>query len=132
MKENFSKFTPVIVLFIFINAAVFILKPFLQLHGFETRFLLLANLVLFVLSFSGFFIQVKASQSSNVNAFLRGIYTSLLLKIFIVIIVLGIYLFITGGKVNEPSLFTSMGLYILYTAIEVKQLMKISRRKPNA
>jgi len=45
---------------------------------------------------------------------------------------LGIYLFISGGKVNKPSLLTAMALYILYTFIEVKQLLKISRRKPNA
>ncbi|MEP6927579.1 MAG: hypothetical protein ABI834_08080 [Ginsengibacter sp.] len=132
MKEIFSKFLNVIVLFIFINVVVFIFKEFLQLHGFEIEFLLIANLVLFALSFSGFFIQMKALKSNNINAFIRGVYSSLILKIFIVIISLSIYLFIIRGKINKPSLFTSMGFYLLYTSIEVIQLMKFAHRKPNA
>jgi len=132
MKEISKKFIPVIVVFIFINAFIIIFKSFLLKHGFDDEFLLAANLLLFLLSITGFFIQVKAIQSTNINAFLRGVYTSLILKIFIVMIVLGIYLFITGGKVNTPSLLTSMVLYLSYTTIEVKQLMKIYRKKPNA
>jgi hypothetical protein len=132
MKENISKFFPVIVLFVLINAIVFIFKSFLELHGFSTGFLLIANLLLFALSFFGLFIQMNALKSSNTNAFIRGVYSSLIMKIFIVIIALGLYLFITKGKINKPSLFTTMALYIFYTVLEVTQLMKISRRKPNA
>ena len=83
-------------------------------------------------SLLGFIIQVRGLQSVNTNAFIRSVYASLLVKIFIVIIALAVYLFITKGKINKPSVFTAMGLYILYTFIEVKQLMKISRRKTNA
>jgi hypothetical protein len=132
MREAYNKFIPVVVLFILVNAAVFIFRPFLELHCFGIEFLLIANLILFLVSFFGFIIQTKALHSININAFIRGVYLSLLMKIFIVIIVLGLYLFITRGKVNKPSLFTSMGLYIFYTVLEVMQLMKISRKKPNA
>jgi len=132
MKEIYNKSVPVIVLFVLVNAAILIFKQRLAAMGFEIRFLLVANLLLFCLSLAGFFIQMKGLKSSNTNAFIRGIYTSLLLKIFIVVIVLGIYLFISDGNVNKPSLLTAMALYILYTFIEVKQLMKISRKTPNA
>lgn len=131
MKEIYSKSVPVIVLFIFINALAFIFKDFLNSYGFGIKFLLAANLFLFCLSLSGFFMQIKGLQSNNINAFLRSVYASLLVKIFVVIIALSIYLFIIKGKVNKPSLFTAMALYILYMVIEVKQLMKISRRKTN-
>ena len=127
-----KKYMPVIVLFVFINAMVFIFKSFLHLNGFEIRFLLIANAVLFILSISGFFIQMKGLKSVNINAFLRSVYSSLLLKMVIIMIAVIVYIFITGGKVNKPSLFTSMGIYILYTSIEVTQLMKIARGKPNA
>ena len=132
MRESYNKFIPVVVFFILVNAVVFIFRPFLELHGFGIEFLIVANLILFLISFFGFMIQTKALNSININAFIRGVYSSLLMKIFIVIIVLGLYLFITRGKVNKPSLFTSMGLYIFYTVLEVMQLMKISRKKPNA
>jgi hypothetical protein len=127
-----KKYVPVIVLFVFINVVVYIFKSFLQLNGFEIRFLLIANIVLFFLSISGFFIQMRGLKSSNINAFIRSVYSSLLLKMMIMMIAVIAYIFITGGKVNKPSLFTSMGIYFLYTSIEVTQLMKIARRKPNA
>ena len=132
MKEIYNKSAPLIVLFILINAVAFIFKSFLHDQGFGIKFLLTANLILFCMSLFAFFIQMSGLKSTNINAFIRGVYGSLLVKVFIVIIALGIYLFITKGKVNKPSLFTSMGLYILYTVIEVRQLMKISRRKTNA
>ena len=127
-----KKYVPVVILFVFINVMVLIFKSFLQLNGYEIRFLLIANAALFLLSLSGFFIQVKGLKSSNINAFIRSVYSSLLLKIVIIMIAVIVYIFITGGKVNKPSLFTSMGVYFLYTFIEVTQLMKIARRKPNA
>ena len=127
-----KKYVPVIVLFVLINAMVFIFKSFLQLNGFEIRFLLIANAILLILSLSGFLIQLKGLKSSNVNTFIRGVYASLLLKMVIIMIAIFAYMFITSGKVNKPSLFTSMGIYLLYTSIEVTQLMKIARRKPDA
>ena len=127
-----KKYMPVVVLFIFINVMVFSFRSFLQLNGFETRFLLIANAVLCILSLSGFFIQMKGLKSGNINAFIRGVYSSLLLKMVMIMIAVIVYIFITGGKVNKPSLFTSMGFYLLYTSIEVTQLMKIARGKPNA
>jgi hypothetical protein len=132
MKEIYNKSVAVIILFILINACAFFFKTFLHDHGFGIKFLLAANLLLFCLSMLAFVIQVRGIQSVNTNVFIRSVYASLLVKIFIVIIALAAYLFITKGKINRPSVFTAMGLYILYTFIEVKQLMKISRRKTNA
>jgi len=65
-------------------------------------------------------------------AFIRGVYSSILMKIFVVVAAILIYIFVTGGKVSKASLFTSMAFYLLYTSIEVIQLMKIVRKKPNA
>jgi hypothetical protein len=133
MKNDlFKKFIPVIALFVFINLLIFILKTFLIESGFEISFLLISNVVIFLLTLFGFFIQSKTVSSSNVNAFIRGIYSSLLLKMFVIVAAIFIYIYITGGKVNKPSLFTSMLFYLLYTFIEVVQLMKLARKKTNA
>jgi len=132
MKKNYNKLIPVIVLFLVVNLCVFAGRNFLHSQGFAIRFLLAANFLLLGLSVAGFFIQLKTLGAVNVHAFARGIYTSLLLKIFTVIAVLGVYLYINQGHVNRASLFTAMALYIVYTVVEVKQLMKISTRKSNA
>lgn len=133
MKNSLlKKFIPVITLFILINLLVLIFKDLLISNGFEINFLLGANVVLFLLSSFGFFIQTKGVNSANINAFIRGIYSSILLKMFVIVAAIFIYIYVTGGQVNKPALFTSMTIYLIYTSIEVIQLMKIARRKPNA
>lgn len=125
------KTVPVIVIFILISLLVFIFKNSLASYGFDIPFLLIANVLLFLLSLFGFYIQTKGVRSTNVNAFVRGLYSSLLLKMFAIIGAILIYIFVMGGEVNKPSLFTSMAIYLLYTSIEVVQLMKIARKKSN-
>jgi len=51
------------------------------------------------------------------------------MKLFVVVAAILIYVLILGGKVNIPSLFTAMVFYIIYTSIEVIQLMKLVRKK---
>ena len=128
----FKKFIPVIGLFVLINILLLILNRPLVSWGFDILFLWIANIVLFLLAFFGFFIQMKGVVSANVHAFVRGLYSSLLLKMFVIIGAILIYIFVLEGKVNKPALFTSMAIYLLYTSLEVIQLMKIARKKSDA
>lgn len=127
-----KKFIPVIGLFLLINMVVIIFGNSLKEAGFNIGFLLSANAVLFILTFFGFYIQTKGVRSDNVNAFIRGIYSSLLLKMFVIVAAIVIYILIMGGQTNKPSILTSMGIYLVYTTLEVIQLMKIARKKPDA
>lgn len=133
MKQfSSNKYFPLALLFLVVNILIWIFKDFMA--GFEigANFILGANIILFLITFIGFYIQTKGVSSANINAFLRGIYSSLLLKMFIVMGAIFIYVLAAGGKVNQSSLLISMALYILYTAVEVVQLMKIVRKKPDA
>jgi len=127
-----KKLFPVIVVFILINVLAFIFRNTLNVAGFNVDFLLAANVVLFLLTCFGFFIQTKGVRSTNIHAFIRGVYSSLLLKMFVIVGAIVIYILIMGGQVNKPALFTSMGIYLVYTSIEVIQLMKIARKKTDA
>ena len=127
-----NKYSAVITLFVLIAGAIFIFKPLLQSLGFDVRFLLIANLLLFFVTLCGFFIQMNGLKSANTNAFIRGVYFSFLIKLFVIMIAVTIYLFIMRSRLNKPSLFTSMGIYLLYAAVEVFQLMKIARSKSDA
>ena len=127
-----NKYSSVIILFVLIAGAIFIFKSLLQSMGFDVRFLLIANLLLFFVTLCGFFIQMNGLKSANTNAFIRGVYFSFLIKLFVIMIAVAIYLFIMRSRLNKPSLFTSMGIYLLYAAVGVFQLMKIARRKSDA
>ena len=128
----FKKFIPVIVLFVLINILILACKHFLSREGVAINFIAIANVILFLLTSFGFYMQTKGVNSSNVNAFIRGIYSAILMKMFVIAGAIFIYIYASGGRVNTAAIFTSMAIYLMYTFIEVVQLMKIARRKPNA
>ena len=130
--ENRKIFLPVILVFIILNSLIIVFKTFLEANGFDRDFLIIANLLLFTLSMSALYVQRRAIQSNNPNAFVRGVYAAIIIKFFVCMIAVMIYAFIKGSNVNKPALFTSMGIYILYTSFEVAALMKVARKKKNA
>ena len=127
-----KKFIPVIGLFLLINLIVIIFGNSLKENGFHIGFLIVANVILFLLTFLGFYIQTKGVRSTNIHAFIRGIYSSFLLKMLVIVAAILIYILVMGGEANKPSIITSMGIYLIYTFLEVVQLMKIARKKPDA
>jgi len=133
MIENPSrKFLPVAVPCLSIMIVIMIFKKTLTSFGFDINFLIFANLLLYLLSYFSFIIQVKGIASKSAHAFVNGLYASLMLKMFVVIGAIFIYIYAFGGIVNMPALFIAMVIYLFYTSIEVVQLMKIARKKPNA
>ena len=129
MKKNSTLYLPLFIVFVVVFILVLVFKDYLISKDINTSFVLGANFVLFTLSVAGLFIQSKGAGSANLNAFLRGIYTSLLMKMFLIVGAIIIYITIMGGEVNKGAIFISMALYIVFTGIEVKQIMKLVRRK---
>lgn len=133
MKSTLSKnFIPVIILFVSLTALIFLLRSLLEDHGFDVNFLLISNLLLFVLSLVAFMIQLKGLRSADPQKFVRGVYASMMIKMFICMIAVLIYIVLNKKNINKPALFTSMGIYIFYTVIEVSGLMKAARKNTNA
>lgn len=130
--ENKKTFLPIALVFIILNGVIIIAKPFLLNHGYDVDFLIYANAFLLILSLGGFLLQRKALQSANPNAFVRGVYASMMFKMFITMFAVLIYAFLLRSKINKPGLFTAMGMYIVYTVVEVSTLMKVARKKKNA
>ena len=125
-------FVPVVFLFIIINVTLYFLRSFLQSQGIDVNFVAGANFILFLISISGLFVQSRNARSANANAFVRGIYSSLIIKMFTVIAAILVYVAIMSKELNKAGIFIAMGFYVLYTSIEVFQLMKIVRKKPDA
>jgi Ca2+/Na+ antiporter len=56
----------------------------------------------------------------------------IMIKLFICLIAALIYIFLFRKNLNRPALFTCMGLYLVYTFIEVSVLTKMLKQKKNA
>ena len=133
LKPKFSKLIiPFGAIYILILLPLRIFGKNLEAHNFDVDFILSANLLIFLLTVIALWMQTRGASSTNLNAFLRGIYSSLLMKMFVIVGAIFIYIAVADGKVNQNAIFSSMGIYIVYTAVEVILLMKIVRKKPDA
>ncbi len=129
MKKNATLYLPLFIVFGLVFLLVLIFKDFLISKDINTSFVLGANFVLFALSLAGLFIQSKGAVSTSLSGFLTGIYSSLLMKMFLIVGAILVYITLLGGEVNKGALFISMALYFVFTFLEVKQVMKLVRKK---
>ena len=129
MRRAIRIFVPTLIVFILVNVIILLFRKFFLTQHFDIGFLFISNGILFGLSVSSFLIERKALISPNNQAFIRGIYTSMIIKFFVCMASVIIYIITLSGQVNQPALFSSMGLYMVYSAFEVYGLMKITRRK---
>jgi hypothetical protein len=132
MPRNRSPLLPVIVFFILLNALFLAGKNFLERSGFDQSVLIVGNLVLFAATLVSFLFAKQGLGSKNPQAFVRSVYMSIMIKLFICLIAALIYIFLFRKNLNRPALFACMGLYLVYTFIEVSVLTKMLKQKKNA
>jgi hypothetical protein len=121
----------VLLLFIILSGIFYVLKNLIDQTTVNYNVLIFGNLLLFIVSWISVRMSTKAVRHENVQVFLRLMYGSFILKFFVLAIAAFIYISIFKKEVNKPALFGCFGLYILYTAIEVRSVLKQSK-KPNA
>jgi len=131
-REWLKSFRPTIVIFIILTAFFISGKAFLEKKGFNQDVLLIGNLFLFGITALSSWMMANGMKTKNTSAFLRGVYGGIMLKLFSCLIAAFVYIMTMKKDVNKPGLFFCMGLYIVYTFIEVKGLMKLSSSKKDA
>lgn len=131
-KNSLKLLRPLLLIFIILNCFFITARSWLLKWGADQEVLIVGNLLVFLVSLFAFFLSYKALQSSNPQAFVRAMYGSFIIKFFVIAISAFIYIKMTGKEVNKISLFTCMGLYLVYTFIEVSALMKLLKQKKNA
>lgn len=67
----------------------------------------------------------------NTQSFLRNAYGGIMIKLFACALAVVLYVFISGKSFNKSSLFVCMGLYLVYTYLEFKGILKQSNDKKN-
>lgn len=117
-------FLPIILLFVIVNGFFIAGKSVLQRWNADQDILITGNILLFLITLVSYLVARKGLKSPNPHAFVRAVYSGILLKLFVCIIAAFIYIASAGKSLNKPALFTCMGLYLLYTFIEVSVLTK--------
>ncbi|MBS1608889.1 MAG: hypothetical protein JSS70_09040 [Bacteroidetes bacterium] len=125
-------FAPVSVLFLIISTSFLLGRNFLEKWGVDSSVLILGNLLLYVVTAVSFAISYKGLNAANPHAFVRSVYGSVMIKFFVFAIAAFIYIQSAKSAVNKSALFTCLGLYLVYTFMEVSALTKLLKSKKNA
>ena len=131
-KQAFRNFLPAIVLFLVLNSGFLAVMKRLEGWGFDYPVLVVGNLLVFGICLLSYWMAVRGLTTKNSHAFFRWVYGSVMIKLFLLAGVAFVYIMMNKKEVNKPSLFFCMGLYVVYTFIEVSGLMKVNKQKTNA
>jgi hypothetical protein len=131
-QNSMASLRPMILVFILLNAFFIAGKNMLARWGVDQSVVIVGNLILFVVSLASFLLTRRSLASANPNAFVRAMYGSFMIKFFVCAIAAFAYIIAVKKEVNKPALIVCMGLYIVYTAIEVSALTKLLKRRKNA
>ena len=131
-KQTVRFFFPAIMIFLVMNSGFLMLMRKLESWGFDYSVLVFGNILIFGISFLSYWMAVKGLSTKNSHAFVRWVYSSIMFKLFFLMILAFAYIMIMKKDVNKPGLFFCMGLYLVYTIIEVSALMKVNKLGTNA
>lgn len=132
MKSSLSLARPLLIFFVVFSGFFVAGKNLLAKWGMDQNVAIIGNIIVFALVLVSFLLLVRSVRSSNPQAFVRAMYMSFLVKFFVLAIAAFVYIQITKKDVNKPALFACMGLYLVYTILEVRTLMKVLKEKKNA
>ena len=131
-QNNWKLLRPMLLVFVFLSAFFLTAKSTLDRSGFDQNVLLVGNLLVFLVSLLAFMISLRALKSSNPQAFVRAMYGSFIIRFFVLALAAFIYIMVVKKQVNKPALITCMGLYIVYSFLEIAALLKLLKKKKNA
>ncbi|HLD52780.1 MAG TPA: hypothetical protein VJA82_05730 [Sediminibacterium sp.] len=130
MKSKFQQsYIPLIILFGVVNTICFLFSDTLKIKQIDPIMVAGANTLLFVICSISIRSQIKSANNTNPHAMVRGVMGSVVLKLFVLGTAAFIYLYNVGEAQSVNGIFVSMGLYIVYTWLEVKMAMQIKPTK---
>jgi fructose-specific phosphotransferase system IIC component len=125
-------FLPIVILFVVLNGFFLTGKNILQRWGADQDVLIIGNALLFFITILSFLLARRGLKNKNTHVFVRAVMGSIMIKLFVSVIAAFIYISIYKKQINKPALFACMGLYLVYTFLEVSVLTKQLKEKANA
>lgn len=124
-----KKIRPLIVFFLIINALAVVGEKQIAAWGMKQDVLIVANILLFVFSLISLLLQLNASKNPNPNAIVRAVMAGMGLKLIGFAAALLIYLSMVGKDKSVYSIYAALGLYIVYTWMEVRLFLRQNPKK---
>ncbi|MFZ9662002.1 MAG: hypothetical protein ACO29O_09005 [Chitinophagaceae bacterium] len=125
--KSYKTFRPIILIFLALNAMFVVFSKKFDQMGFDRNLMILGNLLLFIVTIISFFMLNNGMKAKGTASFIGSVYGSFILKVIILAISVFIYAKSVGKGINKPAIFGLMFLYLVYTFMEIRTIMKISK-----
>ncbi len=122
---------PLVVFFLITAAFFFLFRTALQANGFNWKVLSGGNLFLYLVTVISMNMLSNGLNAANTQSFLRNAYGGIIIKLFACAAAVVLYIYVSGKSFNKSSLFVCMGLYLVYTYMEFKGILKQSNDNKN-
>jgi hypothetical protein len=132
MKKEYSQLTrPLLIMFLLLTGILLAFQNKLKNKNVNIDVVLIANILLFGVGMVNLWFQLKSLRNPNLSsgAVIRGLMAGTFLKLFVLAAAAMIYLVAAGEGRSVNAIFVAMGLYILYTWIEVRISLRLNPKK---
>ena len=120
---------PLFFLFLVINILVLAGKKQLASAGIQYEVITVANILLFLFTLIGLLLQIKAAAQKNPNAIVRAVMAGMGIKLIGFAAALLVYISVSGKEKSNLSIYVSLGLYFIYSWLEVRLFLKQNPKK---
>lgn len=129
-KSWIAAFRPLLLVAILSTSLMIIFRDKLVGWKMNTDVLIWGNLILFIATISSFYFFYR-SLAKRALAFLNMVYLGLFVKLGLCLMASFLYIYIAGKSVNKPAILALMGLYLIYTFIELMIITRLGREQQN-
>jgi phosphatidylserine synthase len=121
---------PVPAVFAIFSVLIFFGRQILREWNTDPWVLASGNDILFGLTAISYFLHIKSIRTPNPHVFVRAVYGSLIIKMMVCMVAALLYGWL-AKSVNKGAIFGCFILYVVYTFLEVRILLKFIKKLPN-
>jgi hypothetical protein len=131
-KQRFKATLPLYILFLIVNAVLWVLPVRLAALGLSVTVVMAGNALLFLVSLASLFLYQRAMLHPATIGFLKNTYSGLFLKLLVCLFAVVTYIGIGKRQVNKPAILTCVALYFIYSLLEMRGLLQWNKSRNNA
>jgi len=122
-----KKFLPIILFFIATNAFFLLAKDKLAAWHMDQDVVLVGNIILFLATLASGILYSRAAKNEKPLDFMQQFYGGFMLKFFVLILAVAIYLFSVETP-NQNGILLCMGLYLIYHFLSTMMVTRRTKR----
>ncbi len=117
-----KKFRPILILFIIINILAIVFAKKLIANSVNNEVIIVGNLIIFIATLASGWLYMRAAETKNTQAIMRGVYGGFMIKFFLLLAAALTYLALVK-PINKPAFFFCMGLYLVYHFLSINTVL---------